>query len=52
MSDVSIHGLPTSGAPFRVGDVLSKAFSVFGDQLGSFLLLAFVPLIPCLPSIF
>jgi hypothetical protein len=48
MSDVSINDLPASGAPFRVGDVFGKAFSVFGNQLGGFLLLAFVPLIPVL----
>ena len=48
MSDVSIDGLPASGAPFRVGVVLSKTFSVFGSKLGSFLLLAFIPLIPVL----
>jgi hypothetical protein len=48
MSDISIDSLPASGAPFRVGVVLSKTFSVFGSKLGSFLLLAFVPLIPVL----
>jgi hypothetical protein len=48
MSDISVEGLRTSGAPFRVGDALSKTFSVFGGKLGSFLLLAFVPLIPVL----
>jgi len=48
MSDISIDGLPASGAPFRVGDVLSKTFSVFGSKLGSFFLLAFIPLIPAL----
>jgi hypothetical protein len=48
MSDVSINGLTASGAPFRVGVALSKTFSVFGSKLGSFLLLAFVPLIPVL----
>jgi hypothetical protein len=48
MSDISIDGLPASGAPFRVGVVLSKTFSVFGSKLGSFLLLAFIPLIPVL----
>jgi len=48
MSDVSINGLPASGAPFRVGDVFNKAFSVFGNRFGGFLLLAFVPLIPVL----
>src|SRR3954452_7298645 len=48
MSDVSINGAPTSGTPFRGGDVLSKTFSVFGSRLGSFLLLAFVPMIPVL----
>jgi len=48
MSDVSIEGVAASGAPFRVGDVLSKTFSVYGSKPGSFLLLAFVPLIPLL----
>jgi hypothetical protein len=48
MSDISVEGLRTSGAPFRVGDALSKTFSVFGGKLGSFLLLALVPLIPVL----
>src|SRR5215467_16380480 len=48
MSDISVEGLPATGVPFRVGDVLSKAFSVFGRKLGSFLLLAFIPLIPLL----
>ena len=48
MSDISVDGLPASGAPFRVGVVLSKTFSVFGSELGSFLLLAFIPLIPVL----
>jgi hypothetical protein len=48
MSDISVDGLPASGAPFRVGVVLSKTFSVFGSKLGSFLLLAFIPLIPVL----
>jgi hypothetical protein len=51
MSDISVKGLPAGGAPFRVGDVLSKAFSVFGSKLGSFLLLAFVPMIPLLALI-
>jgi hypothetical protein len=48
MSETYIEGLPAGGVPFRVGDVLSKAFSVFGSKLVSFLLLAFVPLIPLL----
>jgi uncharacterized membrane protein len=48
MSDISIDGLPASGAPFRIGVVLSKAFSVYGSKLGNFLLLTFVPLIPVL----
>jgi hypothetical protein len=48
MSGVSIDGLPASGAPFRVGVVLSKTFSVFGSRFASFLLLAFIPLIPLL----
>jgi hypothetical protein len=51
MSDVSIDGSPTA-APFRVGAVLSKAFAVFSRQLGKFLLLTFVPLIPVLVSTF
>jgi hypothetical protein len=51
MSDISIDGLPASGAPFRIGVVLSKTFSVFGSKLGNFLLLAFVPLIPVLAVI-
>jgi hypothetical protein len=48
MSDTYIEGLPAGGVPFRVGDVLSKTFSVFGRRLVSFVLLAFVPLIPLL----
>jgi hypothetical protein len=52
MSDTYIEGLPAGGVPFRVGDVLSKAFSVFGSRPVSFLLLAFVPLIPLLASSF
>jgi hypothetical protein len=48
MSDISAEGLTASGVPIRVGDVLSKAFSLFSGKLGSFLLLAFVPLIPLL----
>ena len=51
MSGVSIDGLPASGAPFRVGVVLSKTFSVFGSRFASFLLLAFIPLIPLLAVI-
>jgi hypothetical protein len=48
MSDVYTNNLAASSAPFRVGVVLSKTFSVFGSRLGGFLLLAFVPLIPLL----
>jgi hypothetical protein len=48
MSDVSIDGLPATGAPFRVGVVLSKTFSVLSSKLGPFLLLTFIPLIPVL----
>ncbi|HTO63381.1 MAG TPA: hypothetical protein VMM15_19230 [Bradyrhizobium sp.] len=48
MSDTYVEGLPAGGIPLRVGDVLSKAFSVFGNRLVSFLLLALVPLIPLL----
>jgi hypothetical protein len=48
MSDVSIDGLPTAGAPFRIGVVLSKTFSVLSNKLGQFLLLTFVPLVPVL----
>jgi hypothetical protein len=48
MSDISVDGLPASGAPFRIGDVLSKTFSVFGSKLGSFFILTLVPLIPVL----
>lgn len=48
MSDISVDGFPASGAQFRIGDVLGKTFSIFGSRLGSFLLLAYVPLIPVL----
>jgi hypothetical protein len=48
MSDVSVDGSPTTGAPFRVGVVLSKTFSVFSGKLGNFLLLALIPLAPLL----
>lgn len=48
MSDISIDGLAASGAPFRIGVVLSKTFSVFSGRFGSFLLLALVPMIPVL----
>jgi hypothetical protein len=48
MSDISIDGLTASGAPFRIGVALSKAFSVFSSGFGSFLLLAFIPMIPML----
>jgi hypothetical protein len=48
MSDISVDGMPATGAPFRVGVVLSKTFSVFSSKLGNFLLLTFVPLIPVL----
>jgi hypothetical protein len=51
MSDISIAGPAATGAPFRVGVVLSKTFSVFGSRLGSFLLLALVPLLPVLAVI-
>jgi hypothetical protein len=47
MSDTSIGGSPTT-APFRVGVVLSKTFAVFSRQLGNFLLLTLIPLIPVL----
>ena len=48
MSDISIDELTASGAPFRVGVALSKTFSIFSSRLGSFLLLALIPLIPVL----
>jgi hypothetical protein len=48
MSDVSIGGLPTSGAPFRIGVVLSKTFNLLTQQFGKFALLTLVPLIPLL----
>jgi hypothetical protein len=48
LSDISVEGLPASGVPFRVGDVLSETFSVFAGKPGSFLLLALVPLLPVL----
>jgi hypothetical protein len=51
MSDISMGGLPTT-APFRVGVVLSKSFATFSSNLGSFLLLAFVPMIPVLAFAF
>jgi hypothetical protein len=43
--------LPATGAPFRVGVVLSKTFSVLGSKLGQFLLLTFIPLVPLLAFI-
>jgi hypothetical protein len=51
MSDVYIDHMATSAAPFRVGLVLSKTFSVFGSRLGGFFLLAFIPMIPLLAVI-
>jgi hypothetical protein len=48
MSDVSIGGLPTSGAPFRIGVVLSKTFDLLIGQFGKFALLTLVPMIPIL----
>jgi hypothetical protein len=48
MSDISVNDVTASGAPFRIGVALSKTFSILGSRLGSFLLLAFVPLIPLL----
>jgi hypothetical protein len=48
MSDIYVDGLAAGGAPFRIGAALSKTFSVLGSKFGSFLLLAFVPLIPVL----
>jgi hypothetical protein len=48
MSDISMNGLTASGAPFRIGVVLSKTFSVFLSSFGSFVLLAFIPMIPVL----
>jgi len=48
MSDISINEVTASGAPFRIGVALSKTFSILSSRLGSFLLLAFVPLIPVL----
>jgi hypothetical protein len=52
MSDVSIGGLPTSGAPFRVGVVLSKTFNLLFGQFGKFVLLTLVPMIPLLALAF
>lgn len=48
MSDTYINGVRASGAPFEIGVVLSKTFSVFSSRFGSFFLLAFVPMIPVL----
>ncbi|CCE02599.1 conserved membrane hypothetical protein [Bradyrhizobium sp. STM 3809] len=48
MSEVSINDATAIGAPFRVGSALSKTFSVFAARLGSFLLLALIPLTPVL----
>ena len=48
MSDISISGLPTSGAPFRIGVVLSKTFNLLTQQFGKFALLTLVPLVPLL----
>jgi hypothetical protein len=51
MSDVYIDHMATSAAPFRIGVVLSKTFSVFGSRLGGFFLLSFIPMIPLLAVI-
>src|ERR1700733_12918036 len=51
MSDVYIDHMATSAAPFRVGVVLSKTFSVFGSRLGGFFLLSLIPMIPLLAVI-
>jgi hypothetical protein len=52
MSDISIGGLPTTSAPFRIGVVLSKTFGLLSQQFGKFLLLTFIPLIPLLLLLF
>jgi hypothetical protein len=48
MSDISIGSLPTSGAPFRIGVVLSKTFDLLSRHFGKFTLLTLVPMIPLL----
>jgi hypothetical protein len=48
MSDISIAGSAASGAPFRLGAALGKAFTLFGRQFGKFLLLALIPMIALL----
>ena len=48
MSDISVGDLPTSGAPFRIGVVLSKTFDLLTGNFGKFALLTLVPMIPLL----
>jgi hypothetical protein len=48
MGDILIDGLETTGAPFRLGAVLSKTFSVLGRQFGKFVLLTLIPMVPVL----
>lgn len=48
MSDVSVSGFGVTGAPFRIGAVLNRTFAVFSRQLGKFILLALIPMIPLL----
>jgi hypothetical protein len=48
VSNVSMSGLPVTGAQFRIGGVLSKTFSVYWRQFWRFLLLGLIPLIPAL----
>jgi hypothetical protein len=50
MSDISIDGLATAGAPFRIGVAFNKTFSVLGRQFGRFILLTLVPMSPLLVS--
>src|SRR5581483_5107876 len=48
MSDISIGDAPASGAPFRIGVVLSKTFDLLTGHFGKFVLLTLVPMIPLL----
>ncbi|AOO81494.1 hypothetical protein [Bosea vaviloviae] len=48
MSNVFVSEQSVSGAPFRVGAVLDKTFTVFTRQFGKFILLALIPMAPLL----
>ncbi len=48
MGDISMDRMPETSAPFRIGVALSKTFDLFTRQLGKFLLLTLIPMIPLL----